>query len=599
VVYGSLAYLFYSNALPAGLTYLEVQNVTNPVRLVRGCPTSLRTLIIGNAYTGGIHNFQRTQRVPTRYSFDAVKLLKLTGNLDVSKAIGSSLPPLPNLTRFLGPVEYPYALIEADATELSVKMMKKQIRGLANGLLRHSLTNFERPLSSPLPTTITSVDLPIVVAEVSPIWELRSLTSLKVYNVFANWPDVSVIPGIPSLTRIHHSRPCVTLPQCLQSLAFQSVRDLKIILSSSPQQDFSSVARLSSLTHISIDADKSGYSTHYCKILAHLPMTVTSLETRLLPDWFWNAYASSPSAIMTCISNSVDYMMSKASSFFRSMRSLPPTEAITGPRLNLKRLDLNGSDDLILFDSQLAWLAPHLTELGVGLLAVTDRVKLIGGLCRDLEKIDDLNLIQAICPSVQVFHPGNSSKPNKRLVLIDKDATHRSSVQLACAKALPQSLTELGPIMPYHPFLNSHLPPNLTNLDSVIPLQYPHFSELPASVVKLKFRLQARNTFSPQQCATLPHGLIELTIEDLATLSKQAAASLPATLGTFNAPQLVLGNSIYCLPGALTSLTICSIKPKLLSSATWIPSSLVALSCRLPQIPLPSTSSSDQTQSHA
>jgi hypothetical protein len=580
VARGAMGPIIVSHALPAGLTYLEIQEVPKPFQLVQACPPSLRTLIIGNQVKrlSDALGLLQHSNTPSAWPILALEMVKMTSNLNgMSRASLAQDPALPNLSRFIGPVEFSEMPIEADSTELSIKTIQRKIRSLGNGILQHAnVINFEL-LPSPLPTTITSIELPITVHEISPIWKMRALTSLKVLNIAASWAENSVIPSIPSLTTIHISRPCVTWAQCFQSLAFQRVTDLKIKISNRYQPPlqahFTEISRLSSLTALSLDVEIAEELPIYDRILAHLPTSIIALEVRRLPASFWNSYncpTPSPSPI-----NSI---LNAVSSAFGVARS----SSLRAPKLQLARLELTGSEDEFLMDFQLALLAPHLKELGTAHIAVTDRLKLIRGLPENLDKIDDLNKIQAICPSVQVFHPRKVLKTFKPLTWIYPPLPFNPNDNIACAKALPRGLSELGPLLPHIPSLNPYLPPNLTSLDIRnygLPVDQFFFLDLPESVVKLQILLEATLPLTHTHIQRLPPGLLSLTIENLRELAPDAAKSLPPTLHTLDAPQLIIAEDIFILPASLRILRICSLKRNLLTREMRLPPTLLDFHC--------------------
>jgi hypothetical protein len=212
-------------------------------------------------------------------------------------------------------------------------------------------------------------------------------------------------------------------------------------------------------------------------------------------------------------------------------------------------------------DDFLIALPPTTTSLSISEVVVTDPLRLNSRLKRDLIEIQDLDLVQALCPSVISIRapPNRNSAEFEELTFITWTDYHRFTDEELFISALPQSLTSLRLPRLSDPASIPQLPLQLTYLDIYYAVDSWNYEKAPALPSTLKhlhwaFALKSREATggTPPKgfFAWLPRGL-ETLVTNADNLNKPMVQQLPPGLTSLILPFLILKSSLAPALGSL------------------------------------------------
>jgi hypothetical protein len=419
------------------------------------------------------------------------------------------------------------------------------------------------------PISLTRIALPLFLDSVHPIWNLPSLTSLRIIS-FNQITSPTPPTSLKSLTVLS-----IFPIDWLEELALSSLTDLTLHASMS-RTDFKTIRALSLLTTLSfgffhninrpqlkyqesgnkLDLQMFGRSAALASLDSFLsiPVSVTSLNvpTASVPIEYWN--------------------------------SLHPSQQFSCLHVPLSTLE----------DCHLRKLAPYLKEISLTEVIVTDIVSLHQGLDRGLDSCTtDLHMIQSLCPHVtslnksweEAIQGGPFASSYRVLWQFKEDPTASVSIddvsinfldeldedeldeldkrvlqlRTSALQALPPYLTELHTRITF-PNFGRYLPQTLTKL-RFFPtgpgLDQSIFSGLPQSLTYLAFTTHQEVVVHFE---LLPRGLKTLIAEGWDGTTGDVSA-MPPSLTELQAFSLFLRPGLPTLPETLTTLAVERMSP--------------------------------------
>jgi hypothetical protein len=403
--------------------------------------------------------------------------------------------------------------------------------------------------------SITAVDLPVRMDSACPLWQLPALTSLKVrFLPYDRTHDVE--NTFPNLTSLRASDELA--PEWLGGQLFSLLTSLSFPV----QKDFSSLSRLSKLTTLTLS---------FAKLSSEPESTIKAIVKEV--------FDIIPPSV-TALSSS--HITGSLSRFIKKHHS---------NNGRLKSLEITNSLFHKIKDSSLALLAPHLKSLTIGRITLTDPLKAISGLPRDLTEISDLEIAKTICPSLERLNADWIAHSEVEWIYWSSNQALESLQQhtmISLLASMPQTLTRLEW---RHGFFNSFgsvLPKTLTTLDLSkfeIPMDFTEngqkLAPLPPSLRSLAINFKVGQAAWSTQI-TIPQAFLKILPSELKILQSNIEMMpgseiilLPPGLTTLITPKLVLANQASLLPSSLTSLAIREFN--LIGTIPDLPSGLIEL----------------------
>jgi hypothetical protein len=429
--------------------------------------------------------------------------------------------------------------------------------------LKGTNSHYLRFFDNSLPQTITCIDWPpLAASDTSPVWNLPGLVALNAD--FVSLPTVTPV----RLTTLRIRSPFTSSFDCDPLRSLTDLSALFVFHDETEENVISrsSIASLTNLQRLEI----SGISMSSC--------------LQAVRDLF------------ACIPRSVQHIEADGFPLFSNLTSFDRLD-IPNIIYHLKRVDLSKAN-WPMTDHDLKLLPPNVEELELGVVTITNGVTFYAGIARDTKSLEDLNMVQSMCPSVTKLNIRTPKKIRWKF-LQDPDldskfkteigkliqASRKTLIDFKPLPALPRSdsfaglppcLTRLSTSY-WISGMSSYLPETLLSLyidSNALMHPYDTLQGLPQSLTSLSLPLPL---VSPVFVSGMPRSL-----KSLRTTSKQCILiprwvdDIPPKLETLvlSGAEIVRPADVHGLPKTLKTLIVKSINMMILK---YLPFSLTRL----------------------